>query len=182
MSRRRPGAIVLAVLLALGLLAGCSSAPPGSSVGLQEFAPSDRKAAPELTGDLLDGTGTYRLADHAGDVVVINFWGSWCAPCVAEADDLEGAYQATKDSKVSFLGINVNDDRDLAQGFVRGRVTYPSVFDPSGKLALGFAVAPSAVPATIVLDRDARIAAVVRGSVLREDLERVVVKLAAESS
>jgi thiol-disulfide isomerase/thioredoxin len=145
------------------------------------FAPADREAAPELTGDLLSGTGTYRLSDHAGEVVVINFWASWCAPCVAEADDLEATYQATKNEKVSFLGINTHDDRDSAKTFVVGRFTYPSVFDPSGKLAMSFAVAPTAIPSTIIVDRAGRIAAAANTSLLRDDLESTVAKLAAQS-
>ena len=62
---------------------------------------------------------------------MLNFWGSWCAPCRAEADDLEATYQATKASGVTFLGINVQDSRDKALAFEEGRVTYPSLFDPA---------------------------------------------------
>jgi thiol-disulfide isomerase/thioredoxin len=183
MSHRRTSAIVVALLVALGLLAGCSGGPATTAAkAIQVFQPADRKAAPDLTGDLLDGTGSFRLADHAGEVVVINFWASWCGPCVAEAADLEATYLATKDSKVTFLGINVNDERDPAKSFLVGRSSYPNVFDPSGRLSLGFAVAPTAIPSTVVVDRSGRIAAVARTAVIREDLEPVVTALAAESS
>jgi thiol-disulfide isomerase/thioredoxin len=175
--------VVAVALVALGLLAACSAKPaPSSGTVVQVFKPAERKAAPQLTGDLLDGSGSFRLSDHAGEVVVINFWASWCGPCVAEADDLEATYLATKDSKVTFLGINTRDERDPAKSFLLGRATYPNVFDPSGKLALGFAVAPTAIPSTVVVDRSGRIAAVARGALLREDLEPVVTTLAAESS
>ena len=181
--RRRIGALAVVLLAAMGLQSGCSgSAAPAPGVVIRVFAPADRKDAPDLTGELLDGSGNYRLADHAGEVVVINFWASWCAPCQAEADDLEATYVATKDDKVSFLGINIRDERGTATTFLVGRATYPSVFDPSGKLALGFAVAPTAIPSTVVVDRDGRIAAIANGALLRDDLEPVVAKLAAESS
>ena len=189
MSRRRmvaclrTGALALVAFAVVGTLAACggNAAPAGRAPVLQVFEAGNRKAAPALTGELLDGSGTFRLADHAGDVVVINFWASWCGPCVAEADDLEATYLATKDSKVTFLGINTNDQRDPAKSFLVGRSTYPNVFDPSGRLAMGFAVSPKAIPATIVIDRAGRIAAIAPAALLREDLEPVVTMLAKES-
>jgi hypothetical protein len=65
--------------------------------------------------------------------------------------------------------------------FVAGRATYPSVFDPAGKLALGFAVPPTSIPATIIIDRQGRIAAIARGAVVQSSLEPVVDQLATES-
>ena len=188
MTRPRAGAIAMALLMApltaLGLLAGCTAkaAMPATSGTIQVFQPADRKPSPDLVGDLLDGSGAFKLADHVGEVVVINFWGSWCAPCVAEADDLEATYLATKGSKVTFIGINVRDERDAAKNFVLGRATYPSLFDPASKLALGFAVAPTTIPTTIIVDRAGRVAAIARAAVQRDEFEPVVVKLAAESS
>ena len=96
---------------------------------------------------------------------MVNFWGSWCAPCRAEADDLEATYQATKGAGVSFLGINVQDGRDKAKAFEEGRVTYPSLFDPAEPgWRSRFDVPPNTMPATMVLDRDGRIAAVIRAA------------------
>ncbi|GAB3948422.1 hypothetical protein GCM10027614_45480 [Micromonospora vulcania] len=111
---------------------------------------------------------------------MLNFWGSWCAPCRAEADDLEGTYQATKGSAVTFLGINVQDQRDKAKAFEEGRVTYPSLFDPSSKLALALDIPPNTVPATVVLDRKGRIAVVIRAAVKQEGLQPIVERIAAE--
>jgi len=163
---------LLALLgVVLALAAGCTSGPeePG------------RRPAPALTGELLDG-GTFDLATHRGEVVVVNFWASWCAPCRAEIGDLEATYQATKARGVTFVGINIRDpDRDKARAFVEGRTTYPSLYDPSGRLSIGFAeFGTSAIPSTVVIDRQGRVAEVIRVAVRRADLEPVVARVAAE--
>ncbi len=171
-----------ALLVALNVVAGCTSKPVGTSGPLmREFAPDERKAAPAVVADLLDGSGTFRLADHAGDVVVLNFWASWCGPCVEEAADFEAAYQATKDSKVVFLGVNTRDTRGKAEKFVVGRTTFPNVFDPPGKVGLGFSPAVTAIPSTVVIDRNGRIAAIATVPLVREAVEPVVAKVAAEA-
>jgi thiol-disulfide isomerase/thioredoxin len=182
---RRPfvhGVLAVALLVGLGFLAGCTGGTsPSPAAALRVFTEDERKAAPQFTGDLLDGSGTYKVADHLGEVVVVNFWASWCGPCVGEAEEFEATYQATRDDKVSFIGVNMRDLRDPATSFLIGRTTYPNVFDPSGKIALGFAVAPTAIPTTIVLDRKGRIAAIASDSLLQRDLEPVVTDVASES-
>ena len=142
---------------------------------------AERKAAAPVAGELVDGSGRFDVSDRRGDVIVINFWASWCGPCVAEAADLEQTYQATKSAKVTFLGVNTRDGRDDAASFIRNhRSTYPNVFDPAGKLAMGFAVAPTSIPSTLVIDRNGRLAAVAFGAVVRASLEPVVSQIAAE--
>ena len=101
-----------------------------------------------MTGELLDGGGTLRPGRRTR---ARSWWStsgrSWCGPCVAEAADLEATYQATKDAGVSFVGINSRDTRDAAKAVRRRlRLTYPSIFDPAGKVALGFAVPPTSDP------------------------------------
>ena len=71
---------------------------------------------------------------------------------------------------MTFLGINVQDERDKAIAFEQGRVTYPSLFDPASRLALDFDIPPNTIPATVVLDRQGRIAAVIRGAVDQDEL------------
>ena len=178
---RRFNAVLLAVALLVGM-AGCTSKAAPATTGIQLFAPADRKAGPELTGELLDG-GTYDSSAVAGKVLVVNFWGSWCGPCVGEAPELEATYQAQQANGVEFLGVDVLDQLDNARGLVATQnLSYPSIFDPGSKLALGFAVQPSAVPVTIILDRQGRIAAIARGAVVQSELEPVVADLAAEAA
>lgn len=184
MTVRRWSASLLAAMVAVAL--GACATPDWRKAcdtnadGVIECAPDQRSAAPELAGELLDG-GSYDVAQDRGQVVVVNFWGSWCAPCRAEADDLEATYQATKSSGVTFLGINVQDSRDKAIAFEEGRVTYPSIFDPGSRLALELEIPPNTIPATVVLDRDGRIAAVIRAAVKQEGLQPIVERVAAES-
>ncbi|WP_320067393.1 TlpA disulfide reductase family protein [Micromonospora sp. RTGN7] len=174
---------LLAAVTTTAALAGCSSGSQeercANTDGVIECAPDQRSAAPKLAGELLTG-GSYDVTNDRGQVVVVNFWGSWCAPCRAEADDLEATYQATKASGVTFLGINVQDNRDKAIAFEEGRVTYPSIFDPPSRLALGFDISPTTIPATVVLDRDGKVAVVIRSAVTQERLRPVVERIAAE--
>jgi peroxiredoxin len=143
------------------------------------FAPKDRRPAPEVKGSTVDG-GTFDLASVRGHVVVINFWASWCAPCRLEAADLEAVHLSTKDSGATFLGVDSRDERDAAKAFVAGRVTYPSLFDPAGRIALRFTdVPPTTLPATLIVDRDGRIAAVVRASVNQDALRQLVTQIEA---
>jgi thiol-disulfide isomerase/thioredoxin len=174
-------AVGLAVGLAAAGLAGCGGGPSSGGLTLVEVKPADRKPAPDLSAELLDGSGRFDQAGARGQVVVVNFWASWCSPCRAEAADLESVYQATKAKGVTFLGIDIRDDRDKARAFVRGRTSYPSVFDPAGRLALGFTdVPPSTIPATLVIDRTGRLAVVIRTAVRKSDLQPIVERVAAE--
>jgi cytochrome c-type biogenesis protein len=153
----RPLAAVLVAAVTVGSLAGCGggnwAAKCGTADGVVTCAPAQRTEVEDVAGELLDG-GTYRLSQDRGKVVVVNFWGSWCPPCRAEADDLETTYQATEDKGVTFLGVNSRDDRDAAKAFQRAsHLTYRSIFDPNGKVAVQFDVTQASTPATLIIDR-----------------------------
>ncbi|NUR26861.1 MAG: TlpA family protein disulfide reductase [Catenulispora sp.] len=166
-------------LLGSVTLAACSSPSTSTPTGVIKAA--DRKNAPTVQGELLDG-GRYDLAGHTGKVVVINFWASWCSPCRAEAADLEKVYQATKASGVEFVGINIRDEKDKAVAFHEGRAAYPSIFDPAGKISLGFTdVPPSAIPSTLIIDRQGRIASITRRDIRAETFQPLVEQVAAEN-
>jgi peroxiredoxin len=181
---RRLAAVLVTAAVAAGVLAGCEDGNwakrcSTTPAGVIECAPDQRPQVTDVTGELLDG-GTYDVADDRGRVVVVNFWGSWCNPCRAEADDLEQTYQATKDKGVAFVGVNTRDDRDSAIAFERGRVTYPSVYDPDSKVALKFDVTQATTPSTLILDRQGRIAMAMRRATIASELQPLVERVAAE--
>ena len=184
MTARRFTAALTAAVLAAGVMTGCGGESwearcTTNAEDIIECTPDQRPAAREVTGELLDG-GTYDVNQDRGKVVVVNFWGSWCNPCRAEADDLEKTYQETKARGVSFIGVNIRDDRDAAKAFEQGRITYPSIFDVDGRVALKFDVTQVTTPSTLILDRQGRIAAAVRRSIVQSELQPIVERLAAE--
>jgi len=180
-------------------LAGCSTGDdavaqggtfefvaPGGQTDIFYDPPGDRGTPGPVTGpDLLDPNRTLSLDDFAGDVVVINVWGQWCAPCRTEMPQLQQVYDATKSSGVAFLGIDVRDNnRDAPVDFVTDRkITFPSIYDPAMRtmIAFGGRYPTTVIPSTIVLDRQHRVAAVFLRELLAEDLQPVVERLAAES-
>jgi thiol-disulfide isomerase/thioredoxin len=178
--------MVVVVALVAGALTGCGSDSwekncNTDAQGVIECSPDRRPDALEVSGELLDGT-TYNVIQDAGKVVVVNFWGSWCNPCRAEADDLEQTYQATKATGVTFVGVDSRDDRDAAKAFERGRVTYPSLYDSDGSVALKFDVTQVSTPATLILDRHGRIAIGIRRATTVGELRPLVERIAAESN
>ena len=182
---RRLVLLAAALLVAAGLTA-CGSESwvkkcTTSAAGVITCRPDQRPPARDVTGQLLDG-GTYDVAADRGKVVVVNFWGSWCSPCRAEAADLQKTYDATRDSGVTFVGVNSRDDRDAAKAFERGRVTYPSIYDPDGQVALSFDVTQVSTPSTLILDRQGRIAVALRRSTTVAELQPLVERVAAEGT
>ncbi len=183
---------ILFAVLCGTLLVGCAD---GGGVGrdagskgfvsgdgtLTRYRPSDRPVVPDVTGGLVSGD-TFSLHSYRGTVTVLNFWGSWCAPCRAEAAELVEVAEATYDEGVRFVGVNVRDSRDKAAAFERTyRVPYPSVFDPAGRVALAFRdTPPNAIPATIVIDRNGGVAAVLRKPVTAGELRPIVIEVASE--
>ena len=146
-------------------------------------AEADRQPAPALTGTTLDGQH-FDLADHLGEVVVLNVWASWCAPCRAEADDLAAVSAELADRGVVFVGIDTRDSDAAAQAFVeRFGIDYPSVVDTDGSKQLLFRdnLPPSAIPSTLVIDRQGRVAARAIGEVDRSRLLGLIEPVLAES-
>ena len=192
--RRSPRLVVLLLTVCLAALAGCtggSDAVDQTAGGEFRFVEgtgkgtvipaADRKAAPDVRGELLDGAG-WELGAQRGKVVVLNFWGSWCPPCRVETPDFDAAYKAVKADGVEFVGVAVKDRKPAAEAFLTDKkISYPSLWDPSGRVTLRFRdLRVNGFPYSIVIDKQGRVAAVYTSTLLREDIEPVTKQLAAE--
>ena len=130
------------------------------------------KPAPALRLPTLDG-GTVDSADWEGEVVVVNFWASWCVPCREEAPELQAFAERWADRGVRLVGIVYNDGESEAAAFRdRYGLTYPQALDPRGRTAIDFGV--FGVPETYVIASDGTVRAKLLGAVDGATLERVV--------
>ncbi|WP_346231576.1 TlpA disulfide reductase family protein [Parafrigoribacterium mesophilum] len=195
--------VVCVLVLTLGVvLSGCSNDPlakqyrSGTSQNyiagdgrVVEFAPAEREPPVQFASAVEDGSAV-ASHDYEGKVLVLNFWYAGCPPCRAEARDLQKIYEDFAPEGVDFLGVNVRDQPATARAFERTfGITYPSAIDgDDGTMQLAFTgvVAPSAVPTTLVLDKQGRVASRILGripdaSVLRSLITTVLAEKAPSS-
>ncbi len=147
-----------------------------------EFAAGDRKSALQINGTLFNGT-TVAPADLQGKVTVLNFWFAACAPCRVEAPILEELHQEFKPQGVQFYGVNLRDEKATAEAFDKSfNLTYPSFDDKDGGvlLAVSGLVPPGAVPTTLVLDKQGRVASRVLGEIQKGTLKALIAAAVAE--
>ena len=141
------------------------------------LSPDRRPTVGPLRGSALDGTPV-NVGDFRGSVVVVNVWGSWCGPCQKEAPELESAYRTLAPKGVRFLGIDVRESGPQAPiAFQQAYgITYPSLFDAGSDylLALRGSAAANAIPTTVVLDPQGRVAARILGATTKTTLVDVV--------
>jgi thiol-disulfide isomerase/thioredoxin len=189
---KHPVLVASALLCSVALLAGCASDPLAEqfAAGTQKnyisgsgditvIAASDRGEPVSWTGTS-DSGETLASSDFAGQVVVLNFWYAACPPCRVEAPDLEALHQLYLDEGASFVGVNVRDQAETALTFaVEAGVTFPSIIDTNtGNLLLAFAgtVAPNAVPTTLVIDKQGRVAARFLGAIDGQSTLKTIIR------
>jgi thiol-disulfide isomerase/thioredoxin len=159
---------IVVVLAILGALGGCGGVGTQGSTGgyvsgngsITVVDPEKREKAPVLSGDDLEGR-PLSTADHAGDTLVINVWGSWCPPCRKEAPALAEVSRQYADRDVTFVGVLVRDKPAAALAFTRKHDTpYRSIADFSGRNLLGFSdsLPSQAIPTTWIIDDRGRVA------------------------
>ena len=190
---------VFTALAAAGamMVAGCAAGPvaqdtPASngqsfvsgSGGTTVFKAGTGPVAPAVAGTALGGA-KLSLAVYHGHVVVMNFWGSWCTPCRAEAPALAQLARQFRSSGVQFLGVDIRDSPASAEAFMRDfSIQYPSLNDPGDEIALDFrsTVPPAGIPTTLVIARNGRVAARVIGEASYDGLKYLIAHAAAQPS
>jgi thiol-disulfide isomerase/thioredoxin len=195
-SRRR--VLSLAGVGVLGLaLAGCAEedslarqANSGDQKGyiagdgtVSEYAAAERGEPVQFEGTLFDGT-VVSAEELRGAPALLNFWYAGCAPCRVEAPDLRELAERF-DGQVAFYGVNLRDERPTAEAFERTfEIPYPSFEDKDGGvlMALSAYVPPQAVPTTLVLDAQGRVAARILGIADRSVLETLLEDTVAEAA
>jgi cytochrome c biogenesis protein CcmG/thiol:disulfide interchange protein DsbE len=177
---KRPGAVTTIVIVLTAGLVGLlvyGVLNTGNDETLDNAV--KRNARPPAPGasvalPALDSQARTRLADLRGQVVVLNFWASWCDPCREEAPALERVQrrlQRTKEGTV--LGVTYKDFADESRAFAeRYGLTYPSLRDDKLELAPKFGT--TRLPETFVLDRDGKVVAISRGQADERWLQNAV--------
>ena len=189
-ARRRLPVLVAALALTAGTATACTDANGtngknyvAGSGAVIEIDPADRGEPVDISGETLTGD-QLDLTDQRGSVVVVNVWWSGCPPCRTEAPLLvDAADELPGDGTI--VGIDIRDSsKDNALAFERGfDVPYPSIYDPGSSLLLNFPSPfnPRDMPSTVVLDRQGRVAALIRGEIPSKlTLIELVEKAAAE--
>ena len=181
---RRRIALLLAAAVAVGaLVAGVVHLTGPKAAGLpavgRVIPAAQRPPGPGISGTTLAGAHL-DIAAWRGGPVVINFWGSWCAPCRAEAPVLARVARDTRRLGVHFAGIDIREGPAAGLAFDRNyRIPYPSFSDPDSLLGARFGpFAPVATPSTYVLDARGRIAWAYFGRTYYTQLELAVVQVA----
>ena len=179
-------------------LTGCASDPlaqqyrEGSNKNYIAGDGSITEITPGNRGEPIDFSGVTSQGDSVtsdqflGHVLVVNFWYAGCAPCRAEAPELEQVYTETAPQGVNFVGVNVRDQAATVDTFnKRFGITYPSIIDQDGGAQLAFAaqVPPNAVPTTLILDAKGRVAARILGQLKDPSILSTLIKdISTESS
>ncbi|MCC6830049.1 MAG: TlpA family protein disulfide reductase [Thermoleophilia bacterium] len=162
------------LLLAIAVLAvaGCSE----SGLKVTPTPEGDRKAAPDLTLPDLRGGADISLAAYRGKPVLLNFWASWCGPCVEETPALARFAKANAD--VTVLGVAYMDRPEDSRGFLEGKgAEYPQMVDRRGRELGKFG--GLGLPTTVLIDPRGRIISMVQGGVDDDDLTGIAKTLRA---
>jgi len=173
--RLRTVSVVSALAVCLTVGACGRDLPASALVGASSIPAAERETMPPIGGPTLDGS-SLDLASLGGKVVVLNAWASWCGPCADEAPQIAEFRQSTDPAKVAVVGLDVTDKSGDAKEFAaKYGITYPSIVDPEGALLATIpGVPPAALPSTVIIDAQGRIAGRVIGATTTAQLSELV--------
>ena len=138
------------------------------------------KPAPQFAMQLLDG-GEFRLSDHEGRPLVINFWASWCPPCRQESPAFERQWRRYQDTGIQFVGVDIQDDVSEAEAYVREfGLTFPNGLDPDGKITIDYGVI--GLPVTFFVGSSGIVEGRWVGAIPEDKLEEWVKTLIADAA
>lgn len=127
-------------------------------------------ALPDLDGDEI------ALSDHRGEVVLINFWATWCPPCRVEMPDLEAVYRQHGDEGFEILGVDQREPVDLVEDYVTERgFSWVFLLDEDFDVSRDYSA--TSIPKSILVDRDGTVAHIWTGTLTRTQLEQQIAKL-----
>lgn len=167
------GRCFISIFLSLALV-GCASTPATPAA----TSPTIGSAAPPLVLPTLDGTQTVDLQTQRGNVVLVNFWASWCEPCKREMPALQQWHEQHADQGLAVIGVDTlyQDERAAAQGFVAtNNITYPILADEVGDTSRQWLI--QGLPRTYVIDRNGVVRALKLGEFTQADFDAQVVPL-----
>ncbi|MBT4160513.1 MAG: TlpA family protein disulfide reductase [Gammaproteobacteria bacterium] len=160
--------LLLVLVLAL-FTAGCSEETS------RVASDTPLEPAPDFNLTLLEG-GDFKLSNHRGKPVVVNFFASWCVPCGAESPVLDQVYQDYKSDGVAFVGVAVNDTEAKALEFIeRYGITFPAGLDDTGEIKDAFGV--YGMPTTYFIDGNGMISYLHAGGVTERLMEHEIDKM-----
>jgi cytochrome c biogenesis protein CcmG/thiol:disulfide interchange protein DsbE len=167
--------IVVAVVVALAIVLATRFGEDPRAV----TSPVLGKVVPARPLPLLDGTGAASLTEFRDEVLVVNFWASWCVPCRAEHGELEAARRRYEGRDVRFVGIVYQDDPEAATAFLErlGR-GYDHYIDAGSRTAIDFGL--FGVPETFYVDRDGTVQGKTAGPVDTATVVEAVDRLLAD--
>jgi thiol-disulfide isomerase/thioredoxin len=179
--------VIVVSALVVAACGGNASSPAGratpavESLGVSRIALADRHLAPNLSGTTLEGS-RFTLDGLTGNIVVVNVWASWCAPCRIESPVLAGLERQLAAQNVRFVGIDETDTTVSAKKFVASAgARYPQLVDEEGALLGRLTLLPQkGIPSTLILDRHHRMAARVIGPVTGKQIHTLVSELLQE--
>lgn len=135
------------------MLAGALLVMAGAVLPSQVLASEGAKVqAPDFTLKSKEN-GNIRLSEQRGNIVMVNFWASWCGPCREELPKMEALYQEYQDMGFEILAVNVDDEVSKADVLLNDiEVSFPVLYDTAGDVSKLYDV--SAMPTTVIIDRD----------------------------